>query len=317
MTQEQLHNISITGPIGPAIEKVKSLLFRPFDLDKWFTIGFCAWLAYLINAGGCPGFNWHLGRHNNWFDKLTGNDCSHYFHHTPAEFLWLLPLIIIGAVLLIPVGLVLLWLSSRGHFMFLHCVARNKSEVKIPWNNFRRHANSLFLLRVVLAVLAFFTTALFALAGVLVFIVLKTACGLGTAEVIIVSVITAFFFVPVMIAFLLISKFTIDFVVPIMFLRTTSCLDAWRQFAALLATNKVSLVLYILFQFVISIAIAAIVAAGVFMTCCCACCFLAIPYIGTVLILPLLIFKRAYSLYYLRQFGPAFDALTPQNAAAA
>jgi hypothetical protein len=34
---------------------------------------------------------------------------------------------------------------------------------------------------------------------------------------------------------------------------------------------------------------------------------LAIPYLGTVLYLPVLIFHRAYSLYYLAQFGPEYD----------
>jgi hypothetical protein len=78
-----------------------------------------------------------------------------------------------------------------------------------------------------------------------------------------------------------------------------------------------------LFQAVIAIAIGIIVMMLIFGTCCCAACFLAIPYIGTVLVLPLLVFKRAYSLCYLRQFGPRFDVFicqvtmpesdTPQN----
>ena len=42
-------------------------------------------------------------------------------------------------------------------------------------------------------------------------------------------------------------------------------------------------------------------------TCCIAGCFLAIPYIGTVLLLPVLVFTRAYSLHFLAQFGPDYD----------
>jgi len=49
--------VSVTLPVGPAIENVKRLLFRPFDLSKWFVIGFCAWLAYLGQRGG---FNFHV-----------------------------------------------------------------------------------------------------------------------------------------------------------------------------------------------------------------------------------------------------------------
>jgi len=38
--------ISVTEPVSPALERVKTMLFKPFDLGKWFTIGFCAWLAF-------------------------------------------------------------------------------------------------------------------------------------------------------------------------------------------------------------------------------------------------------------------------------
>src|SRR5436309_4649074 len=43
--------VSVTSPIEPALEWTKRLLFRPFDLGKWFTLGFCAWLAYLGQGG--------------------------------------------------------------------------------------------------------------------------------------------------------------------------------------------------------------------------------------------------------------------------
>jgi hypothetical protein len=36
-------------------------------------------------------------------------------------------------------------------------------------------------------------------------------------------------------------------------------------------------------------------------------CLFSIPYIGTVILLPVFVFKRAYSLMYLRQYGLEFD----------
>ena len=47
--------ISVTEPVSPALERVKTMLFKPFDLGKWFTIGFCAWLAFLGKGGGGGG----------------------------------------------------------------------------------------------------------------------------------------------------------------------------------------------------------------------------------------------------------------------
>jgi len=78
---------------------------------------------------------------------------------------------------------------------------------------------------------------------------------------------------------------------------------------ALLSANKLRFTLYLLFQIVIRIVITVIVGIGVCIgfCLCCASCLLFIPYIGTVILLPVLVFTRAYSLYYLQQYGPQYD----------
>jgi len=121
--------------------------------------------------------------------------------------------------------------------------------------------------------------------------------------------------VAIAIVFALIGKLTMDFVVPIMFLRKTSCVAGWREFLTILSVNKARFVLYILFQIVIAIVIFTIISMGFCIGCClcCASLLLLIPYIGTVILLPVLVFKRAYSLLYLRQFGPEFDVFRPET----
>lgn len=195
--------------------------------------------------------------------------------------------------------------------MFLHCVAANRAEVKSPWNKFAKHANSLFLFRIVLGLIGFVVNGLLCLIAIFIFFTLRAGTGLTFA--LIPGVILIFLSIFVLaIAFLLAHKFTTDFVVPIMFLRTASCMAGWREFWTLLSTNKGRFALYILFHIVIGLAIGAIVLVVVLMTCCCAGVILAIPYIGTVLMLPLLVFVRSYSLCYFRQFGPQFDAFSPE-----
>ena len=41
-----------------------------------------------------------------------------------------------------------------------------------------------------------------------------------------------------------------------------------------------------------------------------------LPYVGTVLLLPVLMFKRCYSLYFLAQFGRDYDVFPPGTATA-
>jgi hypothetical protein len=305
MTAERPAHISVIDPIGPAIEQVKTILFKPFDLGKWFTIGFCAWLAYLGKGGGGGGNINIPTRHDpTWFHQ------ARVFFVQNAH--WIIPLIIAGFVVGIVLWVVLIWLSSRGKFMFLHCVATNTAEVKNPWRKFSQQGNSLFVFRLVAGLVCFLCLAL--LVGSSIFLIIL--CVTGRIYAIAPAVVALVFLVPVTIAGSiavgLLFRFTYDFVVPIMFLRAARCTDAWRKFLKILSVNKARFLLYILFQIVITIVIGAIVLAAVCLTCCCAACILTIPYIGTVLLLPLLVFSRAYSLLYLRQFGPAFDVFTPQ-----
>lgn len=300
----QYDKISVIDPIAPAIERVKTVLFRPFDLGRWFVIGFCAWLAYLgKGGGGGNGFNFP---HDEELKQAI--EQAKYF--VTENLFWILPAAIFVVMLMVVIGLVLIWLSSRGRFMFLHCVAANKAEVKNPWSKFGKHANGLFLFRVLLGLIGAASILPFIIA-IVFFAVILSHRG---AHIVPAMGILMFVLIIITLAliFSLVKKFTTDFVVPIMFLRTTSCVAAWREFLTILSANKARFVLYILFQIVIGLCISTIILAAACLTCCCACCILAIPYIGTVLLLPIFVFKRAYSLYYLRQFGPQFDVFSSE-----
>jgi len=308
MTPQRPPTVSVIEPIGPAFEKVKTILFSPFDLRKWFVIGFCAWLAFLGKSGGGNGGGG--GRGGGPPDVHEGFGQAKVF--VLENLGWIIPVALIGVMLIIVLWLVSIWLSSRGRFMFLHCVAENKAEVKVPWAKFRQHANSLFLFRIVLGLIGFAVIGLPCLLAVGL-IAITIANNGSVAAAVLGIVMIVLMIVAISIIFALIGKFTMDFVVPIMFLRTTSCVAGWREFLTILSVNKVRFVLYILFQIVIAIAIGAIFSIG-FCIGCCLCCvslLLLIPYIGTVILLPVLVFKRAYSLLYLGQFGPEFDVFKP------
>jgi hypothetical protein len=49
---------------------------------------------------------------------------------------------------------------------------------------------------------------------------------------------------------------------------------------------------------------------------CLTCCLAAIPYLGSVILLPLLVFDRAYPLYFLEQFGPEWRFFGPASSPA-
>jgi hypothetical protein len=310
MTRQINAPVSVIEPVGKAIEEVRVILFRPFSLEKWFTIGFCAWLAYLGAGGGGGG---------NKF-QVPGNDAASQFEHAKEWFIanlaWIIPVACITIAVVILIGLVMCWLSSRGQFMFLHCVAKNKAEVSIPWTVYSSHGNSLFLFRIAFGLISFVIVALYMIIAGLCVFALSAGSGPGFKIAMIIGLVFGVFgLILLVIVLAVIKKFTLDFVVPIMYLRTQRCVTAWREFLEILSARKGALFVYILFQFVIGMGISAVVLTLALVTCCCACCFMMIPYIGTVILLPILVFKRAYSLHYLRQFGSDFDVFAPEETA--
>jgi len=308
VNNDNISKISVIDPVGEAIDRVKEVLFNPFDLGKWFIIGFCAWLAMLGQGGGGGGggFNYPSDTVN-----APAELKAIVLEHLPLIITIAIPVLIIA----IAIGIVCLWLSSRGKFMFLHCVAENKAEVKLPWHKFRDQGNSLFLFRLIVGIIAFVSISL--CVGVMIIPIVLLARGSSYAAPALIAGIVLLVLIAVFlgIVFALILKFTEDFVVPIMYLRSYQCMDAWSEFRSLLTGNKGKFTLYILFQIVIAIAIGIIILALVCVTCCCAGCIMMIPYIGTVLLLPILVFCRSYSLYYLAQYSRQYNVFVPTETA--
>jgi hypothetical protein len=313
MNNKRPEKVSVVDPLTPAINRVKLMLFQPFDIGKWFVIGFCAWLAFLGSGGGGGGGGGPQGN----FHGGNGKEVRQAFDAAKEFFIanayWIVPVVVFVVVLGIILWFVLTWLSSRGRFMFLHCVAGNKAEVKIPWAKFRAHANSLFVFRIVLALIGFVVILLPVIFTVLL-IMAMVSSGAPAVGPIIGIVFLVLCITILSICFGLIDKFTMDFVVPIMFLQTTSVRAAWREFMTILSVNKARFVLYLLFQIVIGMAIGVILMMGICCTFCCLACILAIPYLGTVLYLPVFIFERSYSLYYLQQYGPQYDVFGHEDS---
>lgn len=308
MTPRASH-VSVVDPIGPAIEQVKLVLFRPFDMGRWFVIGFCAWLANLARGGGGGG-NGHMPGRSGNLPADVREGIEHARVWIVDNLYWIGPVAIGVGIAVIGVILLLIWLRSRGQFMFLYCVAQNKAEVTNPWRLFRRHGNSLFAFRVVFGIVATLIISVFIGVGTAAFLAARahsefTVASLFAIVACSVLAVTAGLFAAI------VAKFTKDFVVPLMYLHTASAIQGWRILLDIISFNKARFFVYLLFQIVIAMAVMGIVVAAICLTCCCACCILAIPYVGTVFYLPVLVFLQAYPLHYLAQYGPQFNAFVP------
>lgn len=294
--------ISVVAPVSPAIERARDLLFRPFDLSRWLVIGFSAWLAMLGEAPA-PSFNGRQGNQNGPGGLSEAwREFTRQISDNIGWLIWVVPVVL---VLALAIGLLVTWLSSRGRFMFLHNVATGRAEIGAPWTAYAEHANHLFLFRVILGLGSFAVMAPFAAAGAWATIIMVRQEQLIPFPLLIaVSGFGITFALGL--AFMVIEKLTADFVVPVMYLRTASVRAAWAEFYGLLRQNLGGFTLYLLFYLVLDLAVAVVMLVCL-VICCVACCILAIPYLGTVLVLPFLIFLRSYSALFLAQFGPQYD----------
>lgn len=300
MNDMQNTEISVIDPISDAFNRVKIILFSPFDLKKWFVIGFCAWLANLTKGSGSSGSGGG-GGHEEFKNIIINN---------------LPTVIIVGSLiflLILAISIVLTWLSSRGKFMFLDNVVKNEAQVKAPWRKYCQQGNNLFIFVLIAGLILFMCIAF--LIGISIASVVLIEKASGQIGVLGISTIlcSVIIFIPLLIIGILIFKLTDDFVVLIMYIKGSSCMEAWREFLGLLRVNKWNFTLYILFQILIAIVIGTITFTLCCATCCIAGCIMVIPYIGTVFLLPILIFSRSYSLYYFAQYGDVYNVFMPSG----
>lgn len=199
--------------------------------------------------------------------------------------------------------------------MFLDNVATNRAEVVRPWQVHRRVGNSLFWFRLLLGVVGFLLFCVFAAVGV------GAALPLFRGDVpnllsIAVLVVIGLLWVLFGLGLVVVAKLTKDFVVPIMWLRGCDWRAGWSEFGTLLKARPGAFVLYLLFHLLLTLVMGILVIGLILMTCCIAGCLLAIPYLGTVLFLPVLVFFRSFSVCFLAQFGPEYNVfLGPPSGA--
>ncbi len=298
--------ISVIEPVSEALEKMKVLLFRPFNMEKWFIIGFCVWLANLLRGGFYNGMNINPGnRKNGEAAEVIAEIVEFVREH--------IIIVSISAgmviILLITIFLLCLWLSSRGRFMFLDCLAKNKAQIKEPWKVFKQQANSLFGFRLLVMIIGSAAITALVIPMVAILAILKSSAINGiTAGVIFFVVLLLILAAASLIG--LVQTLTTDFVVPIMYLQRIRILAGWRKFLPLLWQHFWKVMLYLAFKVLISICIGAIMLALVFVGCCCLCgigILFFIPYVSTVVTLPFYSFSRLYTLCFFKQFGSEFD----------
>jgi len=299
----------------PALKHTRRMLFEPFDIGKWFVLGFVIFLAQLL-SGNSGSWGGHSAR-KNWFDKQHYGGESFRAHDLQqaaqwmVDHVWLILLIGFSVFMLVNIiGLVIQYIGARGHFMFLECVMENKAEVAVPWRNAGRPAWSLFLWRVAVFILLFWC-----------FVLLLAMPAWGIARVAAAGDFSfpgsLFPLLPFMAIFIPLALFVSladllirDFVTPVMVLHRIDLLGALEKSIALWRGQWGNLLLYLLFRLIISVLAGAVGMA----VACLTCCIGLLPVIYQTITAPIHVFVRSWSLAILEQMGPELQSISKAAA---
>jgi hypothetical protein len=285
-------NISAINPITPAWNHMVRILFKPFAFKKWLALGFCAFLAQCGEQGGNGGNFWSNSNNNpSGFD-----DGRLWIENNIGLFI---SIVAGGILLFLILGLLIAWISSRGKFMLLDGIVKNRGAIKEPWAEYKTEGNSLFLFSIVVGLVCFVIFLL--IAGISVLIAMpdiqsETFGSAGISAIVLGGSLMLLF----MLTAIALSAFIKILMVPTMYLKRVRAIDGWKMaWNQLLKGHVGSFMLLVLIMslLVIGAGTAAIYAI-------CATCGIALlPYVSSVVFLPITVFFVCYALCYIQQFG--------------
>jgi hypothetical protein len=301
-------DINFLAPLSNAWNRMQKSLFKPFDIKKWFVLGFTAFLANLLEWEGGSSADNEYGNVHNFSDFLDlPYEAWAWIERNPD---WT-TLIVLGILLLIGFFILLTWLSSRGKFMFLDNVIHDQALVKKPWRDYAAIAKSLFLWRLGYGIVAFIIVGSY-LSYIYVELYDLYYSNISDSEMIFAAIRMGIFLVILAVIFSYISLFLTHFVVPLMYKNKSTVWIGWSRFMPLLQQNLIYFILYGLFILFLYIVVGIVIVIVGFLTCCVGFILLVIPYIGSVILLPVSVVFRALSVEFLEQFGEQYK-LFPQT----
>src|SRR5205085_7541044 len=289
--------IEILAPFNQAIELTRLILFRPFDITKWLVIGFAAFLSGWLSSGGGSINPWSF---RGW-NTSNAQSPTFQFRSFNVDHAGVFVLVVIVVLIIVFFTFLILWLwiTSRGRFIFIDCIVRNRAAIAEPWREFHREGNRFFLFLIALLLASI---AIVALLGGLIFgfLMLWRNYHFSNTPALLLLVPVAVF---VWVAFAVVVNLILHFMPPVMYARRCSTVVAARSILQLVLNEPAPFIFFILFMIALWVGW---IMLGCLVTCL-TCCLASLPYIGTVIVLPVPVFFRSFSLLFLRQFGSDWD----------
>jgi len=323
--------INFTRAFDSAWERMLVILFRPFNLGKWFAIGFSAFLAGLLEGGN--GFNGSYSgsssstgtANESWTTYVNplqsfnaGKVSSAFSGIQAGEMFFVGGLIVIS---ILAVVLLMAWLGARGEFMLLDNIVRNRGAIAWPWRNYSRQGNSFFFFYLLYFVFTLVVLIPVTIVEVMIAMPLLRTHRWPEGGEILVFVALGLVYLAVLFALSTALFLFRELGIPLMFRHGMMARAAVAATCRLVARRPWAVCLFVLLR--IALFIALLILAVI--VCCVLCCTSFVPYpaslallpavpfvlyLQSVLLLPGILYIKCFTLDFLAQFGPEYDVWT-------
>jgi hypothetical protein len=290
---------SALDALGEAISHMRAKLF-PFSFMGWLTLGFVSLLESCGPGGGGGGAR-------NRFNPGSFDDSAELIESSLA---WIAAhmVIFVGALMVAMVlSLLFMWLRSRAIFVYIDDVATGRFDLVRPWGEHGAHADSFFVLSLVVQGAVFILLVLIVGLGGF-FLVWAKASDWGGGAILMAALPIAFILFLAVLAAIVLNMVLRDFVAPLQITRGLGAREAGGVFLSLFAARPGLLIGYTLLKFVLSIGLVIMMV----MVCLVTCCIGVFPIIHQTLFQPIYYAERAWPLRLLAQMGEdVFTRLMP------
>jgi len=311
---------SVLKAVSMAWQRMTNLLFRPFDIARWCGIGFCAWLAALGNRkiSNVQGWNNLIASYNKLINETEGSNLIANIKPeidkglseiagkiessvvTPES---ITVIIILSVLLALAFNMVIIYFKSRGDFMVVYRWYNPNDNLGQSWSASCINSMKLFKWRVsiMLIVMLVHLYSCWSICTQVILAYYQSGFEwdiiylhkfIGAAAVCLGSLIITF----------CVDYITVAFVVPVMHWHGVSIFKAWGKVIKLFNQFPGAVLIYITFSMAISTAGCIAATLVVYMTCCIG----GMPYIYSVVTLPVYLFLRGYPICFISQWKDNF-----------
>lgn len=295
---------SAIDALGEAISHMRAKLF-PFGFVGWITLGFVSLLESCGSGSGGGGLQNRMNGPGSFEDptQLAESALAWIAAHM---------IIFVSALMAVMVlSLLFMWLRSRTIFVYIDDVASGRFDLVRPWGEHGAHADSFFILSLIVQGAAFILLVLIIGLGGF-FLLWARASEWGAGAMLMGALPIAFILVLAILLAAVLNMVLRDFVAPLQITRNLGAREAGGVFMSMFAQSPGLFVGYALLKLAVSIAVGLMVAIACVLTCCIG----VLPLIHQTLFQPVYYAERAWSLRLLAQMGDdVFSKLMPPAAA--